>query len=80
LCNNDYVYDTLNHNLQFVDPKDPLIHTQTIERLWEDFKSTCINPNDFIFIVKAANIYVFNKNTRLVTVAAKFMTYLSLNI
>jgi putative N-acetylmannosamine-6-phosphate epimerase len=40
LCNNDYVHDTVNHKLHFVYPEDPLIHTQAIERLWEDFKST----------------------------------------
>jgi hypothetical protein len=29
---------TINHSLNFVDPDDPLVHTQTIECLWSHAK------------------------------------------
>jgi hypothetical protein len=29
---------TINHSLNFVDPDDPLVHTQTIESLWSHAK------------------------------------------
>jgi hypothetical protein len=28
----------INHRINFVDPEDSRVHTQTIERLWRDVK------------------------------------------
>ena len=34
-----YKHLTINHSENFADPVNPLIHTQNIERLWEDVKA-----------------------------------------
>ena len=34
-----YKHLTINHSENFVDPFNPLIHTQNIEGLWEDVKA-----------------------------------------
>ena len=34
----NYTHHQINHQLYFVDPTNPIIHTQTVERLWGDLK------------------------------------------
>ena len=38
LSEHGYVHNSINHKENFVDPSDPLIHTQNIERCWRDLK------------------------------------------
>jgi transposase-like protein len=37
-ANNDFEHRSVNHSLNFVDPEDPTVHTQTIEGLWSHMK------------------------------------------
>ena len=39
-----YVHRVINHSENFVDPVDPQIHTQNIERLWRDIKEWAKRP------------------------------------
>uniref|UniRef100_A0A0L8I7B7 ISXO2-like transposase domain-containing protein n=1 Tax=Octopus bimaculoides TaxID=37653 RepID=A0A0L8I7B7_OCTBM len=41
LQNLGYTHFKINHSENFVDPANPLIHTQTIERLWGDPQKSC---------------------------------------
>jgi hypothetical protein len=34
-----YPHSEVNHSLNFVDPKDPKVHTQKVERMWRTLKS-----------------------------------------
>ena len=34
----NYTHHRINHQLYFVDPINPIIHTQTVERFWGDLK------------------------------------------
>ena len=38
LAEHGYVHKCVNHSENFVDPDNPSIHTQNIERLWRDIK------------------------------------------
>ncbi|XP_066253403.1 uncharacterized protein [Euwallacea similis] len=38
LKNEEYQHLQINHSLQYVDPNDPQIHTQNIERVWRDVR------------------------------------------
>lgn len=40
LNNLGFIHVTVNHSLNFVDPSDRTVHTQTIERVWRSLKST----------------------------------------
>lgn len=33
-----YLHDCINHSLHFVDPVDPIIHTNTTERFWRSLR------------------------------------------
>ena len=33
-----YIHKTVNHSVNFLNPDDPNVHTQTIERSWQDVK------------------------------------------
>jgi hypothetical protein len=35
-----YIHQKINHSLHFVDPEDPSVNTQRIERMWKTLKST----------------------------------------
>ena len=35
-----WVHEQANHSINFVNPEDPDIHTQTIERVWKTLKKT----------------------------------------
>ncbi|KAI5152607.1 hypothetical protein ENBRE01_2956 [Enteropsectra breve] len=41
------IAQNINYKLHFIDTDDPLIHTQTIERLWKSFKEKYVNSNNF---------------------------------
>ena len=41
-----YVHKVVNHSENFVDPDDPTIHTQNIERLWRDIKEWMKRPGN----------------------------------
>ena len=41
---NNYVHKVINHSEHFVDPEDPTVHTQNIERLWRDIKERSKRP------------------------------------
>ncbi|KAI5152730.1 hypothetical protein ENBRE01_2961 [Enteropsectra breve] len=60
-----YTHDRINHKLHFVDPENPLIHTQTIERLWKTFKERFVNSNNFNFLVKMAKRFTIEQNLSL---------------
>lgn len=44
LCDEGYTHYMINHQEHFVDPKNPNIHTQNIERLWLDLKQWTKRP------------------------------------
>ena len=44
LCDEGYTHYMINHKEQFVDPNNPNIHTQNIERLWLDLKQWSKRP------------------------------------
>ena len=39
LRNLNYNHKTVNHSKNFINPKDPIVHTQTIENRWGQIKS-----------------------------------------
>ena len=41
-----YIHKIVNHSENFVDPDDPTIHTQNIERLWRDVKEWMKRPGN----------------------------------
>lgn len=44
LTEHGYIHKPINHSEHFVDPDDPEIHTQNIERLWKDARSYILRP------------------------------------
>ncbi|XP_068205419.1 male abnormal protein mab-31-like [Palaemon carinicauda] len=44
LSNKGYIHKVINHSENFVDPNDPSIHTQTIERQWRNVKEWSKRP------------------------------------
>ena len=44
LCDEGFEHWTVNHSVNFVDPSNPEIHTQHVERLWLDFKQWTKRP------------------------------------
>ena len=44
LTNEGYAHYGINHSLNFVNPDEPHIHTQNIERLWRDVKEIVKRP------------------------------------
>ena len=49
----------VNHSLHFVDPLDNLIHTNTIERLWEDLRQEIRDKRSLESIYHYLNQYMF---------------------
>ena len=44
LSSEGYTQKVINHSENFVDPDDPCIHTQTVERLWRNLKEWAKRP------------------------------------
>ena len=40
----NYIHKVINHSEHFVNPEDPTVHTQNIERLWRDIKKWSKRP------------------------------------
>ena len=59
-----YEHWRINHSLHFIDPEDPLIHTQNIERLWRDLKEYIRRPGiRSKYLKQYVSRYLFIKNT-----------------
>ena len=55
-----YIHKCVNHSDNFVDPEDPTIHTQNIERLWRDIKEWIKRPgNRSIYFKQYISRYLF---------------------
>ena len=55
-----YVHKTINHSDNFVDPDDPTVHTQNIERLWRDVKEWMKRPgNRSVYFRQYLSRYLF---------------------
>jgi oligoendopeptidase F len=52
---------SVNHKLHFVDPDNPMIHTNNIQRLWRSLKEE-IGGVNFEYIDDAITIFWFRKN------------------
>ncbi|KAI5148364.1 hypothetical protein ENBRE01_0270 [Enteropsectra breve] len=75
-----YNHDTINHKKHFVDPDDPTIHTQNIERLWKTFKEKYANSNNFNYLCKAAKRFTIEKNLSLKLPCEKFEFLSQINL
>jgi hypothetical protein len=80
LVNFGYAHSKINHKLHFVDPDNPNIHTQNIERLWKSFKSKCVNTNSYDYILKSMRRFVFEKNMDLKLPYERFIFLTSINL
>ena len=55
-----YVHKSVNHSDNFVDPEDPSVHTQNIERLWRDIKEWLKRPgNRSVYFKQYISRYLF---------------------
>jgi len=62
LQHHGYKHLSINHSENFVDPHDPQIHTQNIERLWRDLKEWVKRPGiRSIYIPQYLARYLFIK-------------------
>ncbi|KAG0425188.1 hypothetical protein DMUE_6051 [Dictyocoela muelleri] len=63
-----FIHCRINHSVSFVDNEDPIIHTNTIERLWrslKEFMPTRVNTTNIsTWIERFKNAYRANNGTR----------------
>lgn len=78
---NSYGFEhmTINHRLYFVDPDNPIIHTQNIESLWAVLKSVMPKFYSFEHFENFINYFVYVHNSGVRLPSSKFNLLIVLN-
>ena len=72
-------HSQISHRENFVDPNDPEIRIQTIERLWRSYKKKCRYINSFERLEVETRRFVFDYNMINRTAEDKFDSLILLN-
>ncbi|KAG0436886.1 hypothetical protein DMUE_3991 [Dictyocoela muelleri] len=67
-----YDHLTINHRVAFVDPENPIIHTQNIESLWNSLKRKLPKFSSFNNINRFLKVFEYNYNNRNISTSSKF--------